>query len=155
MREVKRIQFRLGEIPIGAITFDPKSRDDIPQLLKGLQYIYVNKTIREEVFDILEEMIPEKVDKKNGRPGMELWKIFVMGTLRLNLNWDYDRLHEMANKHQTIRQMLGHGAVDWDYAYNLQTIKDNVRLLTEDLLDRINQVVVKAGHDLLKKKAKS
>ena len=50
--------------------------------------------------------------------------------------------------------MLGHG--DWadDTQYNLQTLKDNLRLFTPELLDRINQEVVSAGHPLIKKKAR-
>jgi hypothetical protein len=45
--------------------------------------------------------------------------------------------------------MLGHGLVDSDYYYPLQTLKDNVSLFTPEILDRINQVVVKAGHKLI------
>src|SRR6266536_2931695 len=50
--------------------------------------------------------------------------------------------------------MLGHADDFFEelFQYNLQTIKDNVRLLTPELLDKINQVVVEAGHGLLKKK---
>jgi hypothetical protein len=33
----------------------------------------------------------------------------------------------------------------------LQTIKDNLRLFTPEILDRINQEVVTAGHQLVKK----
>ena len=145
-------QRQLGETDIAQIQFNPKSRDDIPPLLRGLQYLYVTPALREEVFAILEEVIPKAVDRGLGRPGMGLWKILVLGTLRLNLNWDYDRLQEMANNHKTIRQMLGHGLVDDEATYELQTLKDNVALLTPEVLDRINQVVVKAGHALLKKK---
>ncbi len=75
-----------------------------------------------------------------------------MGVLRLNLNWDYDRLLEMVNSHKTIRQMLGHGIFDDDVEYALQTIKDNIGLLTPEILDEINQIVVAAGHAELKKK---
>ena len=133
---------------------DPFSRDDIPQLLRGLQYLYTTPTVRAEVFQILDGVIPEQIDRTTGRPGMVLWRILVLGVLRLNLNWDYDRLHEMANQHKTIRQVLGHGLVDDGELYNLQTLKDNVSLLTEQILDRINQVVVKAGHQVVKKKRK-
>jgi hypothetical protein len=82
---------------------------------------------------------------------MTLWKILVLGTLRLSLNWDYDRLLEMVHQHRTIRQMLGHGWTDEETSYALQTLKDNVSLLTPELLDRINQVVVRAGHQVLGK----
>lgn len=145
-------QMSFGQMDISAIQFDPKSRDDIPQVLRGLQYIYTNKAIREKLFALLERTVLSGKNKMKGRPGMELWKIFVMGVLRVNLNWDYDRLHEQVNHHDTIRQMLGHGSWDDDKKYHLQTIKDNVRLLTPELLEEINQLVVDAGHNLLKKK---
>jgi len=89
MRQVKDKQFQLGELPISQIKFNLKSRDDIPQLLMGLQYIYVTPELREQVFNILETMVPQGVDSNNGRPGMALWKILVLGALRLNLSWDY------------------------------------------------------------------
>lgn len=45
------------------------------------------------------------------------------------------------------------GVGDWhEHVYfELQTLKDNLRLFTPDLLDRINQAVVRAGHHALKK----
>jgi IS5 family transposase len=58
---------------------------------------------------------------------MDLWRIFVMATLRVNLNWDYDRLQHMVNEHKTIRKMLGHGFFDDDCEYSLQTLKDQSR----------------------------
>jgi hypothetical protein len=61
--------FELGVIPISEMRFDPQSRDDIPQLLHGLQYIYTNSETQKAVFDILETIIPPKIDKNNGRPG--------------------------------------------------------------------------------------
>ena len=148
---------KLGETDIAAIYLDPKSRDDIPQLLRGLQYIYTEVALRERVFAILEEVLPERVgaegkaSTKTGRPGMEQWKILVLGVLRLGLNADYDRIQELANQHNTIRQMLGHS--DWmdENRYELQTIKDNISLFTPEILDRINQEVVRAGHQTLKK----
>jgi hypothetical protein len=157
MRNVINSQMFLGAVDIGAIYLDPNSRDDIPQLLCGLQRIYTEPDLRERVFAILEEIRPESVkgeglaDAGTGRPGMEQWRIFVLGALRLCLNADYDRVLELANQHNTVRQMLGHG--DWTDTeqYKLQTLKDNLRLFTPELLDRINQEVVAAGHDLLKK----
>ncbi len=111
------------------------------------------------IFIILKELLPKsatdenrKADPNKGRMGMEQWKILVLGVLRLGLNTDYDRLQELANNHNTIRQMLGHSTWEDDFTYELQTIKDNLRLFTPEILDRINQVVVRAGHDLLKKK---
>jgi hypothetical protein len=157
MRQVINPQLQFGEVDIGAIVLDPKSRDDIPQLLRGLQYIYTTPELRARVFAILAEVVPAGVngqaDTSTGRPGMEQWKILVLGTLRLGLNADYDRILELSNEHKSIRQMLGHS--DWaegeEDRYQLQTLKDNLRLFTPELLDRINQEVVRAGHALVKK----
>lgn len=151
-RLVQNPQMQIGEVDISQIKFHPKCRDDIPQVLRGLQHIYINLPIREKLFALLEKRITPHINKKNGRPGMALWKIFVMGVLRLDLNCDYDRLQELVNQHKTIRQMLGHGTFDQDTEYEMQTIKDNASLLTPELLDEINQVIVDAGHVLFKKK---
>jgi len=157
MRTIINQQKQLGEVEIANIQFDPKSRDDIPQILRGLQYIYITPHLCDKVFDILVEVIPNRVGKEEekasyhlGRPGMEQWKILVLGVLRLGLNADYDRIHELANLYSTLRQMLGHSDFD-PHIYNLQTLKDNLSLFTPEILDRINVEVVRSGHKLLKK----
>ncbi len=152
MRSFSPPSWSSGPSDLAEVSFDSASRDDIPQLLRGLHYLYMTPSLRESVFEILDEMLPEEIDRTTGRPGMALWQILVMGVLRLNLNWDYDRLGEMVNEHRTIRQMLGHGLVDDRKRYSVQTLKDNVSLLTPEIIDRINQVVVQAGHALVKKK---
>ena len=143
MRKIINEQVKFGEVDISEIKFDPRSRDEIPKLLMGLQYIYCNSDLRTKVFEILERIIPEDIDINNGRDGMDLWKIFVLGTVRLNCNWDYDKLKEMADQHITIRKMLGHGVFDDETTYPMQTIRDNVSLLTPEVLDEINQLIVK------------
>lgn len=152
MRRIENLQFKLGEIPIADIKIDLKSRDDIPQVLLGLQYVYTHPELRDSIFSLLQEVIVPDTDSNNGRPGMEQWKIFVLGVLRLNLNCDYDRIHELANNHKTIRQMLGHATFADEYEYKLQTLKDNVALLTPEILSRINKLVIDAGHKIVKKK---
>ena len=149
MRKSIDDQLKFGEVDISKIEFNPRERDAIPQLLKGLQHIYMTPELRERVFDLLREAAG---NTDQGRSGMELWKILVLGTLRLNCDWSYDTLKNMADNHKMIRLFLGHG--DWldCTSYPLQTLKDNVRLLTDDLLDQINVEVVRAGHNLVKKK---
>ena len=144
-------QLELGATAIESIRLNPRSRDDIPKLLYGLQFIYSNPSIRDQIFMVLEDGIGQDIDFNNGRPGMDLWVLLVFGALRLGANCDYDRLHELANEHQTLRAMLGHGNMS-EQAYGLQTLKDNVRLLTDEMLEKINTLVVEAGHQLVKKK---
>ena len=152
MRTTIDNQLTLGEVDISQIYFDPKSRDEIPQLLRGLQYIYCTKELRDQVFELLETKI--KYSRSKGRRGMDLWKILVLGTVRLNCNWDYDKLKEMADNHCKIREMLGITAWVTEPTFKLQTLKDNVALLTPELLDEINTLVVGAGHTLVKKTMK-
>lgn len=152
MRVVQQVQIKLGEIDISNIWIDPKCRDDIPQILRGLQHVYKDTQTKDAIFKLLEQEILSTKDKKNGRPGMTLWSIFILGILRVNLNIDYDKLHELVNNHLSIRQMLGHPNFSDRYYYHHQTLKDNVQLITPELLDKVNQIVVKAGYRLIKKK---
>ena len=151
MRKVINLQMKFWKKDIANIEFDLKSRDEIPKLLMGLQYIYRTPLIREKVFNVLKQIVP-KQSHEIGRPGMDLWKILVLGTLRLNCNFDFDKIHELSNNHHKLRQMLGHGESDFDSNYALQTIRDNTALLTPPILDEINQIVVKAGHSMIQTK---
>ena len=80
---------------------------------------------------------------------MDQWCILVLGTLRLGLNADYDRIQELANQHRTLRMMLGHGILTSDKDYRLQTLKDNLKLFTPEIMARINVEVIRAGYQLL------
>jgi len=150
MRKTIEKQLKFGQVDIDKIKIDFQSRDEIPQLLLGLQAIYKDIPLREEVFHILESIMPGDTSKTNGRPGMDLWKIVVLGVIRLNCNFDYDKLVEIANEHKTVRGFLGH--IDFEDRYALQTVKDNVRLLTPEVMDRIGCLVVEKGHTLFGKK---
>ncbi len=168
MRVVQNPQRQFGQVDIADIKIDLKSRDDIPHILLGLKHIYTEPKLHDEVFDILKKIRPKRrgkdLDKEErdqpaditkGRPGMEQWTILVLGVLRLGLNTDYDRVHELANQHQTVRKILGHG--DWsdEKQYSLQSLKENLRLFTPEILDEINQAVIRSGHTLVKKSPNS
>ena len=115
MRTVFDPQMIFGQVDIADIKLDPKSRDDIPQLLRGLQHLHADPELRKRVFAILGEMLPERVgaegkaSPKTGRPGLAQWRILVLGVLRLGLGLgldaDYDRIQELANQHATLRLM--------------------------------------------------
>ena len=149
MRKVIEKQLKIGQVDICNIPIDFQSRDEIPQVLLGLQEIYSDRQIREKVFSILSEVIPKNINSDNGRPGMDLWKILVLGVIRLNCNWDYDKVHDIANNHKLIREFMGHTIFEFDQRYGLQTIKDNLLLLTPEVLDRINRIIVEHGHKIV------
>lgn len=115
MRETFLIQRKIGEVDIADIEIDVRSRDDIPLILLGLQHIDRTDALREKVFEIIKEILPTQVvdgqvkpvSARLGCPEMNQWAILVLGCLRLSLNADFDRLHELANQHRTLRLMLG------------------------------------------------
>ena len=140
---------KLGETDISQMTIDVRCRDDMPKILLGFMYIYETPHVREKVYDILRKLIPDGTDCNSGRPGMDLWNILVLGTLRLNLNADYDRVQDLANNHVQVRAALGESIWIDTNNYRLQTIRDNVSLFTPEILDEVNRVVVDAGHELI------
>ena len=152
MREVHRSQLQLGEVAIDKIWINPKSRDDIPAVLKGLQHIWCDEALREQLYALLDEHILPEADRTVGRPGMDLWQILVLGVLKQGLGCDFDRLHELTNHHDTIRAFLGHGDFGDKTHYEYQTVVDNVSLLTPELLSAVGRLVVESGHKVAKKK---
>ena len=146
MREVHRSQFQLGQVPVEKVWINPKSRDDIPAVLKGLQHIWCDEALRARLFVLLNEHILPEADRTVGRPGMDLWQILVLGVMKQGLGCDFDRLHDLTNHHQTIRAFLGHGDFDDKTRYEYQTVVDNVSLLTPELLSAVGRLVVESGH---------
>lgn len=72
MRVVQNSPMHIGEVDISQIKFDLKSRDYIPNILKGQQHLYMDLPLRTKIVQLLEAEILPKVDKCNGRPGMKL-----------------------------------------------------------------------------------
>lgn len=149
----------LGTLPIEDVDLSIKSRHQLPKILKSLQHIYTQHELRESILDIIQDCVHGKVGNKNtGRMGMGLWEIFVFAVVRLNLNIDYDNLQDYGNNHISMRGILGVSNItdfNLSVVYNLQTIKDNVGLLDADTITQINELVVKHGHTLIKKKKKN
>jgi len=151
MRKRFEIQHELGVRSIEEIEIPTKSRDELPPVLMALQYIFVTQEISEEVFEILEQQIELK---KMGRMGLSLWEIFVLGVVRLTLDANYDRLEHIANYDILVRELLGIGKLGRriEKQYSITSLKENIPYIDEELLREINEVIVKAGHSLLKKK---
>ena len=72
----------LAEMQVNPAKLDSNSRDDIPQILGGLQYILLNPILLEQVLRILDGLFPKEIDLHHGRPGMDMWSILVIGILR-------------------------------------------------------------------------
>ncbi len=92
--------------PIEKIRLPLKSRDELPPILAGLQWVWMHPTLKAEIFALLEAKI--LADKqRTGRTGMDLWQILVLGVVRLGLDADWDRMEHIANYDTLVRQMLG------------------------------------------------
>jgi len=153
MRKRFEQQLSIGIVPINEVSFNEKSRHELKDLLKGLQHIFTTPSINEEVFKLLESKILSG-KKETGRNGMSLWEILVLSTVRLGLDADYDELLDLANNHIRLRQVMGvntSGFIAWE-VYQLQTLKDNIGLLDVETINSINEIVVGAGHSIVKKK---
>ena len=75
---------------------------------------------------------------------MSLWTIFVLGVLKRRLGCDFDRLHEHANTHLVLRQLLGHGEYD-PVEYSYDTVVRDISLLDEDTLRAIRDLAGRSG----------
>jgi IS5 family transposase len=153
MRKNFQQQLEFGITPIHEVKLDLKSRHSLVPILRGLQYVFETASINKEVFEILDKKIIGN-KKRTGRPGMDLWEILVLGTVKLNLNIDYDALHDLTNEHNALRGILGIQRSDFreGQKYSLQSLKDNIRLLDEETIYEIVGLIVKGGHELVKKK---
>jgi len=156
MRKRFEQQMELGVKLIEETPVRSKSRDDIPALTKVLLTIYTTPSYNEKIFSILEEKILSG-KKATGRPGLTLWQIFVLAQFRLALDIDYDRLDEMVCYHSGLRQLLGI-ANDTDFGsdkfidFSYDRIVTNVRLLDDQILKQINDVIVEFSHKAVFKK---
>ena len=150
MRTVIELRRPPGSIPIEDIKPDAKSRDDTPALPVGIQAVYRDEALRNELFALPEKHILPDRRRDTGRPGMDLRAVLVMGVLKQGLRCDYDRLQDQADGHIKIRQMLGHGNLD-ESEYEIQNIRDNVELMTPELLREAGRLIARADAKLSKK----
>jgi len=153
MRKRFEQQISLGQTPISEVKIMTKTRDALPALLHSLQKLFITPQYNERIFTILEDKIL-KDKKRTGRPGMDLWWIFVLAEVRLCCDLSYDRLHYMANYDSMLRKIMGvevkYGMPEKEFGY--QNILDNVSLLDDQTVRQINEVIVSFGHEVFKKK---
>ena len=64
MRKVIDLQMEFWKTDIANIEFDLQSRDEIPKLLMGLQYIHRTAAVREKVTEVLKTNSTEKKLRK-------------------------------------------------------------------------------------------
>jgi transposase, IS5 family len=140
---------RLDCLPIGAVTLNLNCRDEIIPILRGLQHLYGNAPLRRELLTLVGKDVNQSTSRKRGRRGMNYWEIAVLASVRLGCNLDYDKLQDLAENHRRLRQIMGIG--DWqeeEVDFDWRRIEDNLMKLRPATVKKINDVIVRAGHDL-------
>jgi transposase, IS5 family len=149
-------QYSLGRVAIEDTEIRINSRAGAYKIALALLEIYKTPQYNEEIFAILESYIT-KGKKQTGRHGMDLWQIFVLSQYRLGLNLSYDELDYMVNEDKTLRSLLGiqgneFGVPQQEISY--QNLIDNLNLITDEMIQKINAVIVSfANGEVFKKKA--
>ena len=147
MRHAFPTQPELNILPIEQIRLPLTSRDELPPILAGLQWVWSHPTLKTELFALLEAKVLAG-KKATGRTGMTLWQILVLGVVRLGLNADWDRMEHLARYDLLLRQMLGLPVTPWGQdpkGFGHQTLRDNVALLDIDVLKEISARIAAAG----------
>ena len=94
--------------------------------------MYTDPKLRQRIFVLLTEQVRPGINLKMRRPSMNLWRVSVLAVLKQGLGCDYDRLQELANRRQTVREMLGHSDGFYEERTShcqLQMLINNVSLL--------------------------
>ncbi|NQU51390.1 MAG: hypothetical protein HQ522_02510 [Bacteroidetes bacterium] len=154
MRKRFEQQYVLGRLLIEETEIPTQKRSGaLPALCAALKEIFTIYEWNEKIFRVLEDKILEG-KKKTGRPGMDLWQIFVLSQVRLCQNISYDELHHLANYDSLIRQIMGieSGFGYSKYQFSYQNIIDNISLLDDKTVSELNDIIVEFGHSVFKKK---
>ena len=153
MRKRFEQQLELGQLAIEDIEFTTRTRDRLSCMYRALKEIYVTHKYNERIFALLEKEISAK-KKPTGRMGMNLWMIFVLAQTRLCLDSDYDELMYRANYDKLLRQLMGvEIPFEKGRQFKYQTVVDNVSLLSDEVLKKINEeIILDLGEKVFKKK---
>ncbi len=155
MRQRFERQLDLGQTPIEEVPIPPKSRDELPPVLRGLQWIFQTPDVNEQIFALLEQKIQGTKKPATGRPGMDLWHVLVLGVVRLALDCDYDRVEYLVHYDTLLRRIMGLESPfrgEFGKGFHQKTLSETVCHVDEAFLAAINAIVVQAGRPLVKKK---
>ena len=148
MRVSFQEQPRLDCPPVDAVPLNLNCRDEIIPILRALQHVYEQAPLRREILDLIGNDVNPDSSPDRGRAGLSYWTIMVLAAVRLGCNFDYDKLQDLAEQHRTLRLIMGIG--DWDDQsdFDWRRIRANLCLLQPTTLEKINHLIVAAGHQL-------
>ena len=148
MRQAIERQRRLDCDSVSQVVLNLNCRDELIPILRGLQQVYVTPKVREAILKLVQRDVLAKSRSDRGREGLNDWCILVLAAVRLGCNLDYDKLHDLAENHRTLRSIMGIGEFDETH-FSWKRIRDNVCLLQPATIESISQLIVSEGHTLV------
>jgi IS5 family transposase len=141
-------QARLAGSSIAAVPLNLNCRDEIIPILRALQHVYEQPQLRQEILDLVGKDVNRDSSPDRGREGLSYWTIMVLAAVRLGCNFDYDKLQDLAEQHRTLRLLMGISDWEDETEFDWRRIRDNLCLLRPQTLEKINHLIVAAGHEL-------
>lgn len=148
MRKAFSAQLRLDVPSVADVQLNLKCRDEIIPILAALQHVYSKPPLRDQILKLVAADVNLTSFPDRGREGLDYWHILVLASVRLGCNLNYDRLHNLAEDHLTLRAIMGLGV--WSQTtFTWRRIRDNVCLVKPETIRSINALIVAEGHRLV------
>ena len=148
MRIPHRKQLTLDCPAVAQVEFNTECRARIIPVLRALQHLYSQPKARGEALQQVAEDVLDDADPGRGREGMSFWQILVLAAVRLGCNFTYDELQNLAENHRVLLQIMQVGS--WEEAsFDWRRIRDNIRKVRPETIEKINQLIVDEGHRLV------
>lgn len=149
MRKAFDPQRRLDCPAVEQVKLNFNCRSEIIPTLRTLQYIYSQPPLLKTILRLVASDVNQESNPRLGREGMDYWVILVLAAVRMGCNFDYDLLQNLAENHRQLRQIMGIGQWQDEKSFDWRRIHDNVCLLKPETIEKINHLIVEAGHTLI------
>ena len=148
MRIPHRKQQYFGCTPVTQVTLNTNCRDRMIPILRTLQHLYSRPQLRRRALELVGQDVLGDADPDQGRPGMTLWQILVLASVRLGCDFTYDHLQDLAENHNNL-QLIMQVASDWEEeSFDFRKIRDNICRVRPESVEAINHLIVAEGHRL-------
>ena len=148
MRIPHRKQQYLGCPAVTQVDVNPNCRDRMIPILRALQHIYSRPQLRQKALDLIAQDVLGDADPDQGRPGLTLWQILVLASVRLGCDFTYDHLQDLAENHNNLRLIMQVMA-DWkEESFDFRRLHNNICLVRPETIEAINHLIVAEGHRL-------
>jgi hypothetical protein len=148
MRQAMERQWRLDCDSVSQVALNLNCRDELIPILRALQQVYATPRLRDGILTLVERDVSAESRADRGREGLSYWCILVLAAVRLGCDLNYDRLQDLAENHRALRSIMEVGEFD-ETNFSWKRIRDNVCLLQPATIEKVNQLIVTAGHKLV------